>query len=140
MCLPFSVALAAKVALAPRAGTTLSIEDYETGLADRDLFDIEERTAIALDDEVEAASTALSTAARVSVTLRDGRALSRLVRAPKGSAGDPFTAAEHEARFTGELSRRVPERVCAEIVGMSKDLDNLDPRRITRVLGEGGAG
>ena len=100
------------------------------------LFDIEEHTTIALDDEVEAASNALSTAARVSVTLRDGRTLARLVRAPKGSAGDPFTGAEHEARFTQELSRRVPERVCAEIVAMSKDLDNLDPRRLTRVLAE----
>jgi len=140
MCLPFSVALAAKVALAPRGGTTLSVEDYQAWLADRDLFDIEERTAITLDDEVEAVSNALSTAVRVSVTLRNGRVLTRLVRAPKGSAGDPFTAAEHEARFTRELSRRVPERVCAEIVGMSKDLDNLDPRWITRVLSRDAAG
>jgi 2-methylcitrate dehydratase PrpD len=140
MCLPFSVALAAKVALAPHGGTTLSVEDYETWLADRDLFDIEDRTAISLDDEVEAVSNALSTAVRVSVTLRNGRVLTRLVRAPKGSAGDPFTAAEHESRFTRELSRRVPERVCAEIVGMSKDLDNLDPRWITRALSGDAAG
>ena len=136
MCLPFSVALAAKVALVPGEVATLSVEDYQAGLADRTLFDIEERTTIGPDDEVEAASNALSTAARVSVTLRDGRALTRLVRAPKGSAGDPFTGAEHEARFIRELSRRVPERVCAEIVGMSKDLDNLDPRWLTRVLSE----
>ena len=62
--------------------------------------------------------------------------VSRLVHAPKGSAGDPFTGAEHEARFTQELSRRVPERACAEIIAMSKDLDNLDPRRLTRLLAE----
>jgi 2-methylcitrate dehydratase PrpD len=136
MCLPFSVALAAKVVLVPGEVATLSVEDYQAGLTDRSLFDIEERTTIALDDEVEAASNALSTAARVSVTLRDGRALTRLVRAPKGSAGDPFTAAEHEARFAQELSRRVPELVCTQIIGMSKDLDNLDPRWLTRVLGE----
>ena len=136
MCLPFSVALAAKIALLPGEVATLSVEDYQAGLADRTLFDIEEHTTIAHDDEVEAASNALSTAARVSVTLRDGRTLARLVRAPKGSAGDPFTGAEHEARFTRELSRRVPERVCAEIIAMSKDLDNLDPRRLTRVLAD----
>ncbi len=30
-----------------------------------------------------------------------------LVPAPKGSPSQPFTAAEHEARFTQELSPRV---------------------------------
>jgi len=136
MCLPFSVALAAKTPLAPGRVATLTVEDFEAGLADRGLHDLEERTALDLDDEVEAASNALSTAVRVSVRLRDGRTLSRLVRAPKGSAGDPFTAAEHEARFTEELSRRVPARICAEIVSLSKDLDRLDPRRLGRMLAE----
>ena len=46
------------------------------GLKDRGLHALEERTTIALDDEVEAASNELSTAARVSVVLRDGRKLS----------------------------------------------------------------
>ena len=68
--------------------------------------------------------------------LRDGRSLSLLVRAPKGSASDPITGAEHEARFTHELSRRVSAKVCAEIVRMSKDLDRLDPRWLGRVLSE----
>jgi 2-methylcitrate dehydratase PrpD len=136
MCLPFSVALAAKIVLLPDEMTTLAVDDYQAGLADRLLFDLEERTTIDRDDEVEAASNALSTAARVSVTLRDGRTLSRLVRAPKGSAGNPFTGAEHEARFAQELSRRVPEQVCAEIIAMSKNLDHLDPRWIGRVLSE----
>jgi 2-methylcitrate dehydratase PrpD len=136
MCLPFSVALAAKIVVLPSEVTTLTVEDYQSGLADRALFDLEERTTIALDDEVEAASNALSTAARVGVTLRDGRALSRLVRAPKGSASDPFTGAEHEARFTKELSRRIPERLCAEIIAMSKNLDHLDPRWLGNVLSE----
>ena len=68
--------------------------------------------------------------------LHDGRSLSLLVRAPKGSASDPFTGAEHEARFTQELSGRVAAKVCAEIVRMSKDLDRLDPRWLGRVLSE----
>src|ERR1700733_13589482 len=128
MCLPFSVALAAKIALPPGRMPALGVADYEKGLGDRALYDLEERTTLDLDDEVEAASNALSTAAKVSVVLRDGRSLSLLVRAPKGSASDPFTGAEHEARFTQELSRRVSAQVCAEIVRMSKDLDRLDPR------------
>ena len=128
MCLPFSVVLAAKVPIAPGGVTALGIPDYAAGLKDKSLYDIEERTTIALDDEVEAASNELSTAARVSVVLRDGRKLSMLVPAPKGSPSQPFTAAEHEARFTQELSPRVGDTLCAEIVAISRDLDRLDPR------------
>lgn len=134
MCLPFSVALAAHIPLKAGSIPTLAVADYEAGLGDRRLFEIENRTTIALDDEVEAASNALSNAAKVSVWLRDGRALTKFVPAPKGSAGDPFTAQEHEARFTAELSRRVSDKVCAEIVAMSQELDRLDPRWLGRVL------
>jgi 2-methylcitrate dehydratase PrpD len=134
MCLPFSVALAAKIALAPGGITTLGVPDFEAGLKDKSLHDIEERTTIALDDEVEAASNELSTAARVSVVLRDGRTLSMLVPAPKGSPSQPFTGAEHEARFTQELAGRVGDKTCAEIVAMSRDLDRLDPRWLGQAL------
>ena len=137
MCLPFSVALASKIALAPGRMPNVAVADYESGLADRSLYELEERTTSELDEEVEAASNELSTAARVSVELRDGRALSILIPAPKGSAKNPFTAAEHEARFTQELSSRLRGNVCAEIIGMSKDLDRLDPRWLGRVLSGG---
>src|SRR5437879_7248062 len=56
MCLPFSVALAAKIALAPGRLANVSVADYEAGLADRGLYELEERTTIDLDDEVAAAS------------------------------------------------------------------------------------
>jgi len=134
MCLPFSVALAAHVPLAEKRIPTLAVADYEAGLGDRRLFEIENRTTIALDPEVEAASNALSTAAKVSVRLRDGRELEKFVPAPKGSAGDPFTGEEHEARFVQELSSRVSDKVCAEIVALSKDLDRLDPRWLGQAL------
>jgi 2-methylcitrate dehydratase PrpD len=134
MCLPFSVALAACHPLAKGSVPALAVADFEAGLADRRLYEIEQRTTIALDDEVEAASNALSTAAKVSVRLRDGRTLEKFVPAPKGSAGDPFTAAEHEARFVQELSSRVSDKDCTEIIAMSKDLDRLDPRRLGRML------
>ena len=137
MCLPFSVALASKIALAPGRMPNIAVADYEAGLADRGLYELEERTTSELDEEVEAASNELSTAARVSVELRDGRALSILIPAPKGSAKNTFTAAEHEARFTQELSSRLRGNVCAEIIGMSKDLDRFDPRWLGRVLSGG---
>jgi 2-methylcitrate dehydratase PrpD len=134
MSLPFSVALAATIPLVARQVPAISVADYEAGLGDRKLFALEERTSIDLDDEVEAASNALSTAAKVSVTLHDGRALSILVPAPKGSPSQPFTAQEHEARFVQELSTRVSDKVCAEIVAMSRDLDRLDPRWLMHAL------
>jgi 2-methylcitrate dehydratase PrpD len=135
MCLPFSVALASKIPLRPGEVPAITVADYEAGLSDRSLFELEDRTVIALDDEVEAVSNELSTAARVSVVLRDGRKLSTLVPAPKGSPARPFTAAEHETRFVQELSRRVSKRTSAEIVAMAMDLDRLDPRRLCVMLG-----
>jgi 2-methylcitrate dehydratase PrpD len=137
MCLPFSVALAAKIALAPGEVPALTVADYEAGLGDRLLYDLEERMTIGLDPQVEAASNALSTAAKVDVLLRDGRAFSAFVAAPKGSAGHPLSAQEHAARFTQELSRRVPEGVCDEIIRMARDLDRLDPRRLGELLSGG---
>jgi 2-methylcitrate dehydratase PrpD len=134
MCLPFGVAVASKIALLPGRIPTLSVTDFEAGLSDHSLHEIEERTTIALDEEVEAASNEVSTAARLNVTLGDGRKLSKFVPAPKGSPSQPFTDAEHEARFTQELSSRVPEKICSEIVAMSRNLDQLDPRWLGRVL------
>jgi len=136
MCLPFCVALAAQVPMADGL-PDLTVADVESGLGDRALYELEERTTIARDDEVEAASNALSTAARVSVRLRDGRALSILVPAPKGSPAQPFTAEEHEQRFTRELVTRIPARSCADIIATAHDLDRLDPRALCRLLGEG---
>ena len=139
MCLPFGVALASKIALSPGRIPTVSVTDFEAGLSDRSLHAIEELTTIELDDEVEAASNEVSTAARVSVTLRDGRKLSKLVRAPKGSPSQPFTGVEHEARFNQELSSRVPEKVCLEVVAMSQNLDQLDPPWLGHALSEASA-
>ena len=134
MCLPFSVALAAKIPLPAGLIPMLAVADYEAGLVDRDLYELQERTTIALDDEVEAASNELSTAAKVSVRLHDGRELAILVPAPKGSASHPFTADEHVARFVHELSSRVPDAVCADILATAKDLDRLDPHRLAVAL------
>ena len=134
MSLPFSVALAATIPLARGGVFSITVADYQAGLGDRSVHAIEERTTIELDDEVEAASDALGTAVRVSVRLRDGRELSILLPAPKGSARNPFTAEEHEARFTQELTSSLSDQVCTEILGVAKDLDRLDPRWLGRVL------
>ena len=135
MCLPFSVALASKIELEPGRIQTVGIADFETALKDQALHALEERIAIELDGEVEAASNELSTGARVTVTLHDGRTLSKFVSAPKGSPSQPFTGEEHEARFKQELASRVSETVCSEIVAMSRNLDQLDPPWLGRMLG-----
>ena len=135
MSLPFSVAVAAKVPLTDQS-PDLTVVDFEAGLSDPALHGLEERTTIALDPEVEAASNELSTAARVSVTLNDGRALSMLVPAPKGSPTKPFTDAEQEERFRRELSTRIPAKSCTEIIAMARDLDRLDPGQLCGLLTE----
>jgi len=129
-----SVALAAKVALSGGQFPALTVSDYEAGLSDRRLFELEAQTTIELDEEVEAMSNERSTAARVGVRLRDGRAFSMLVGAPKGSPSRPFSAEEHEARFAQELSSRVSHQCCAEIVAIAKDLDRLDASRLCGML------
>ena len=83
---------------------------FRNGPQGPSLHALEERIAIELDGEVEAASNELSTGARVTVTLYDGRTLSKFVPAPKGSPSQPFTGEEHEARFKQELASRVSER------------------------------
>jgi 2-methylcitrate dehydratase PrpD len=133
MSLPFSVAVAAQVPFTAHV-PDLTVVDFEAGLSDPAVHRLEERTTIALDDDVEAASNDLSTAARVSVTLTDGRALSMLVPAPKGSPAKPFTDAEQAERFTRELSTRIPAQSCADIIAMARDLDRLDPSRLCALL------
>jgi 2-methylcitrate dehydratase PrpD len=133
MSLPFSVAVAAQVPITAPV-PDLTVVDFEAGLSSPAVHGLEERTAITLDDDVEAASNDLSTAARVSVTLKDGRALSMLVPAPKGSPAKPFTDAEQEERFTRELSTRIPAKSCADIIAMARDLDRLDPSRLCALL------
>jgi 2-methylcitrate dehydratase PrpD len=133
MSLPFSVAVAAKVLLTDHA-LDLTVVDFEAGLSDPAVHELEQHTTIALDDEVEAASNELSTAARVSVTLNDGRVLSMLVPAPKGSPTKPFSDAEQEERFTRELSTRISAQSCADIVAMAHNLDRLDPGRLCELL------
>jgi len=56
------------------------------------------------------------------------------VAAPRGSSSQPFASTEHAARFTQELSSRIPEKVCSEIVAMSQNLDQLDPRWLGHAL------
>ena len=70
----------------------------------------------------------------VSVRLHDGRNLSLLIQAPKGSSANPFAAEEHEARFARELTECLPNSVVSEIVNMSKDLDGLDARWLGQAL------
>ena len=134
MCLPFSVALASKVALSGGQIPALTVSDYDAGLSDRSLFELEDRTTIELDEEVEAMSNQRSTAARVDARLRDGRAFSVLVPAPKGSPSRPFSAEEHEARFAQELSSRISQQRCAEIIAIAKDLDRLDASGLCGML------
>ncbi len=126
MCLPFSVALASKVAL-PKAGRR---DGQRAGLrrGSRTRASTPSRSAPRLCSTTRwsAHSNELSTAARVSVVLQDGESCRSWFAGAEGQPDAAVHGGEHEARFTQELSTRVSEKTCAEIVAMSRDLDRLD--------------
>ena len=122
MCLPLSVALTSKMASTPGRMPCVAVADYEAGLADH-LYELSSAPAAGSTRRIEAAEQrAVHRRAGERRAARRARAWI-LVPAPKGSAQNPFAAAEHEARFTQELSSRLRSSVCAEMIGMSKDLD-----------------
>src|SRR5712672_2177331 len=53
MCLPFCVAVASKIVLHAGEVPSVAVADFETGLSDRSLYDLEDRTTIDLDEKVE---------------------------------------------------------------------------------------
>jgi 2-methylcitrate dehydratase PrpD len=89
----------------------------------------------AVDPEVEAATTAESVPARVTVTMKDGTKQSTFVSAPKGSPSRPFTHDDHVARFRRALEKRLSARSCDEIVAIAGNLADLDKvKRLTDLL------
>jgi 2-methylcitrate dehydratase PrpD len=135
MSLPHSAALA--VAMAPSAedGFALSVTDYESSLHDPRVKQIERLVRCEVDPEVEAATTAESVPARVIITMKDRTHHSAFVAAPKGSPSRPFTHGDHVARFRRELTKRLGESACNELVDIAENLADLDKVvRITDLL------
>jgi 2-methylcitrate dehydratase PrpD len=135
MSLPHSAALAVAMACAAEDGFALSVTDYESSLHDPHVKQIEELVRCEVDPEVEAATTAESVPARVIITLKDGTRHSAFVSAPKGSPSRPFTHDDHITRFRRELTKRLTEKTCDEIVDIAENLADIDKvKRITDLL------
>ena len=135
MSLPHSAALAVAMAGAAEDGFALSVTDYESSLHDPQVKRIEALVRCEIDPEVEAATTAQSVPARVTIRMQDGTRHSAFVSAPKGSPSRPFTHDDHVARFRRELSKRLTEKTCDEIVDIADNLADLDKvRQITDLL------
>jgi 2-methylcitrate dehydratase PrpD len=67
--------------------------------------------------------------------MKNGASHSTFVPAPKGSPSRPFTHADHVARFRRELTKRLTEKTCDEIVDIAENLADLDQvERITCLL------
>jgi 2-methylcitrate dehydratase PrpD len=133
MSLPHSVALAAY--LAPKAddGFALSVRDYEVSIENATVKAIEELVRCEVDAEVEKATTAESVPARIVLTLKSGATHTTFVPAAKGSPSNPFTPADHAARFRRELERRWPAGRCDKIVELSRNFASLQD--MTHLLG-----
>jgi 2-methylcitrate dehydratase PrpD len=135
MSLPHSAALAVAMGGIADEGLALNVADYETSLHDAGVKQIEARVRCEVDPEVEAATTAEAVPARVTITLKNGAAHSIFVPAPKGSPSRPFIHADHVARFRRELTKRLTEKTCDEIVEIAENLVDLDRvERITSLL------
>jgi 2-methylcitrate dehydratase PrpD len=131
MSLPHSAALALARAASAGDGFALTVADYERSLDDPCVKAIEQLVRCEVDPQVEAATTAESVPARVIVRLKDGRAHTIFVPAPKGSPSRPFLHHDHVARFRRELSKRWRQGICDEIIHIAEDLAGLD--RVTRL-------
>jgi 2-methylcitrate dehydratase PrpD len=135
MSLPHSAALAVAMARTAEDGFALGVSDYESSLHDPRVKEIEQRVRCEVDPEVEAATTAESVPARVTITMKDGTRHSAFVSAPTGSPSRPFTHGDHVARFRRELTKRLTEKTCDEIVDIAEHLADLDKvKRITDLL------
>jgi 2-methylcitrate dehydratase PrpD len=133
MSLPFSVALAAARADRAGEGFALDVSDYDSGMKDAVVSDLESRVRWEVTAEVEAATTPESVPARIIIRLKSGAEHTVFVAAPKGSPSRPFTHADHIARFRRELSTRWSDKICDELIAAAADLSAVD--RMSRIAG-----
>ena len=126
MSLPFTVALASARAAEAGAGFSLTVEDYQSGLADAAIMGLAGRVNCEIEEEMNALTTAEAVPARLTLTLASGEEHSIYVAAPMGSAARPFSHADHAARFEHELRRRIPAENCARLIAWAEDFASLD--------------
>ena len=138
MSLPFPVALACARAAEAGPGFSLTVEDYQGGLADAAITELSRRVSCEVEEEMNALSSADSVPARLTLTLASGEEHSIYVAAPLGSATRPFTHADHVARFEAELGGRIPAENCARLIAWAEDFGSVgDVTEIGRALGGG---
>ena len=125
MSLPHTVALAAVLARSADDGFALTVKNYADSLNDPAVKAVERRVRCEVDPVVENATTAESVPARIVLSLTSGATFSTFVAASKGSPSQPFTRADHVARFQRELERRWPSQRRDEIVALSRDFTAL---------------
>ena len=129
MCLPFSVALASKVALSPGRIATLG----DCGLRSGPQGPKPACTRGAHRDCARrrgggGEQRAFHGRARHRDAARRAHAFACSCRRPRAARPSPSPARSTRRASSQELSSRVPEKVCSEIVAMSRNLDRLDPR------------
>jgi 2-methylcitrate dehydratase PrpD len=135
MSLPHSAALALAMAALAKEGFALSVTDYETSLDDPQVRQIEALVRCEVDPQVEAATTAEAVPARVIIAMQDGTKHATFVSAPKGSPSRPFSHDDHVARFRRELTKRLGDKACDEMVDIAEHLADLDKvKRVTDLL------
>ena len=121
MSLPFSVSLASHVGRDAGSDHSLSVRDFESGQDDRSIRSLANRVRCEIDPEIEAKTTPESVPAKVRLDLKSGAQHSVFVSAPKGSPSRPYTRENHIGRFRYELSQRLSDEICDELINAAEN-------------------
>lgn len=106
----------------------------EQRLSDPQLAEVQKRTEVVLDAELDALAPAYL-AARVEIATRDGETYSEEVRSAKGMPEDPLTPEELHEKFRSLAERVLEPSAIAETIEMVDDLEDVsDVSQLAAVL------
>jgi 2-methylcitrate dehydratase PrpD len=110
-------------------------QDYsEKNIRDPQLLGMAKKVRFVVDSDLEKLAVG-SAPAIVMIRLKDGTLLEQRVDYARGTIQNPMTHEELEEKFRGLASSVLPEKRVEKIVGMLKQLDQLDDiSRLVRLL------
>lgn len=107
----------------------------EARIADAEIMDLTRRITATIDPAIDALGPAHRHTARIAVTTTDGRQFEKRVSARKGSAENPLTNAEVEAKFRALTDEILSASQRDAIVGFFENLDGQgDVRELIAIL------
>jgi 2-methylcitrate dehydratase PrpD len=122
---PFAVAMAFVMGPSKPSPLALSVDDYESALNMKAVWDLCGRTSCVVDAEVEKCTTSESVSGRVTVHLRDGSSQEYFVVSPKGCPQNPMSTDEVAERFLALSAHMFGEAECKKWLEQAYDVARL---------------